>query len=262
MNKIVTKEKNINYENCIKVVSSLHEYFKDKSDVANIEFPANIKPLSNEYFLYTFYSCLLNYGMRSKIYNQNLINAYNNCPKLFKPDYVITLDEKELKALLVNYVHPRYPSVGTKKWYRLSEELKNYNNLVGYLQNIKSIKELNNFIKDIKGYGQKTGNLLIRMINESKICDFDSDIENIPIDRHDIEISYLTNITNKPKLTENEIKDLSKSYVQASEYLNISPSNVDKYLWEVGASFCNSKKCYTCLINNYCKKGQNNNKEV
>ena len=51
-------------------------------------------------------------------------------------------------------------------------------NLIAYLKKLDSFQALDNFIKSIPGYGQKTGGLLIR-----KMCIRDRDIsdENIPV---------------------------------------------------------------------------------
>ena len=35
--------------------------------------------------------------------------------------------------------------------------------------------------------------------------------------------------------------------------LNISPSDIDKYLWEIGNKFCNSKNCLECPLYQTCK---------
>ncbi len=206
-----TKEESINYVKCKEIVKTLNEYYKEETNLANIEFPKNIKTNSHEYYLYIFYSCLLNYGMRSKTYNQNLNNAYEKEPKLFCPSYINSLKESELKKLIINNIHSRCPSVATKKWMELSKQLIQYQDLPNYLKNIKSINELNKIKIKIKGYGQKTGNLLIRMIKDTNICDFKENIEAIPIDRHDIEISYLTGVIDKSKLTDKEIDSLCKS---------------------------------------------------
>lgn len=34
----------------------------------------------------------------------------------------------------------------------------------------------------------------------------------------------------------------------------MNPNDIDKYLWEVGNSFCNKKKCNECPLNNYCNE--------
>jgi len=205
-----------------------------------------------------FYSCLLNYGMRSEIYHQNLINAYDKFRDLFNPNYIITIQEEELKNLLIKYIHPRYPNIGAKKWMKLSKKLINFTSLDTYLKNIKSLEKLKSFIKDLECYGQKTGNLLIRIICDTGICDFNENINSIPIDRHDIRISYLTNIIEKEKLNEKEIEELSRGYVEVGVSLGINPSNIDKYLWEVGSSICNKKKCKECPIKTYCKGSESN----
>ena len=63
---------NINYGRCQEVVERLNNHFVNKVGLADVEFPQNISYGTNEYYLYMFYSCLLDYGMRSKIYHKNL----------------------------------------------------------------------------------------------------------------------------------------------------------------------------------------------
>lgn len=239
---------------CNEIVITLNKYFENKNDIADIEYPTDIKYNSNEYFIYMFYSCLLDYGMRSKIYHKNLLNTYETYQKIFNPNYVINMKESTLKEIIVNYVHPRYPNIAVKKWIELSQELVKYNDISEKLKSINSFEKLDFFIKNIKGYGQKTGGLLIRIICDSGVCNFKNHVESIPIDRHDIEISYLTGIISDKKVTARNIKKLSDMYVKISRELNISPIDIDKYLWEVGNSFCNKKKCNECPLSNYCNE--------
>lgn len=245
---------NINYNRCQEVVEKLHKHFANKVGLADVEFPQNISYGTNEYYLYMFYSCLLDYGMRSKIYHRNLIDTYTKYPKIFCPNFVEKMAEKDLHNIIVNNIHPRYPNVATKKWLTLSNELLKYDSIIDYLKTIKNFQELNKFIRNIKGYGQKTGGLLIRIICDSQICNFEEDINSIPIDRHDIEISYLTNIIDTDKVSNSKIKELSNTYVNIGKKLNINPSNIDKYLWQTGNSYCNKKLCEDCPLNNICKK--------
>ena len=79
-------------------------------------------------------------------------------------------------------------------------------------------------------------------------------MENIPIDRHDIEISYLTGVVDTMNLNLVEIKSLSSFYIQEGKKQKISPSSIDKYLWEVGNSFCNKKQCDDCPLQSLCNK--------
>lgn len=63
---------NIDYNRCKEVVAKLNNHFADKVGLANVEFPKKINYRTNEYYLYMFYSCLLDYGMRSKVYHKNI----------------------------------------------------------------------------------------------------------------------------------------------------------------------------------------------
>lgn len=244
----------IDYKKCEEVVKILNEHFVNKTKVADIEFPQNIECSTNEYYLYMLYSCLLDYGTRSKIYHKNLVNTYMKYPEIFNPTYACKMSEERLKKIITNNIHPRYPNVATKKWQVVSNELIKYNNLLETLKEIKSFDELKKFILSIKGFGQKTGGLLVRIICDSQVCDFQENIKSIPIDRHDIEISYLTNIIKNQKLSGSEIINLSNVYVDIANKLKINPSNIDKYLWEVGNTYCNKKKCEECPLNNLCNK--------
>lgn len=232
---------NVDYVKCKEVVEKLNNHFENKVEFASVDYHSNINYGTNEYYLYMFYSCLLDYGMRSKIYHRNLIDTYIKFPNIFNPNYVIETSEEKLKDIIVNNIHPRYPNIAIKKWITLSNELNKYNSILDYLKSINSFEELSKFIKNTKSYGQKTGGLLMRIICDSKICNFREDIKSIPIDRHDIEISYLTGIVNTTNISNKDIIELSDTYVNVGKELNINPSNVDKYLWEVGNSYCNKK---------------------
>ena len=248
----------INEENLLKTIKILNEHFsKENTDtIANVEFPKEIKYKSNEWLLYVFYSCLLDYGMRSIVYHKNLINTYHKFPCIFNPQYVVKNfnDDKEmLFNIIKDNIHPRYPNVAVNKWLKLSAFLNQYENLLNKIKTFNSFNELNKFINTSKSYGQKTGGLLLRLIYESNICVLDDGIQAIPLDRHDIEISYLNGIIKDKALTTKQIAELSTAYISASNKLKINPSNVDKYLWEIGNQYCNKHNCTKCPLCDNCK---------
>lgn len=246
----------INETNMQKCVLLLKEYFKEKDIYAEIAYPSSLKQYSQEYFIYMFYSCLLDYGMRSKIYHQNLVNTYNKIPQLFNPQYVLLHykeNEEALLCIIRENIHPRYPKVATKKWLQLSlffSLLKT--DLLSTLLSFKSYEELYHFIISIHGYGQKTGGLLIRTICESPLLSLE--MKNIPIDRHDIEISYLNGIIPCKKITEKQIMALGEAWVRAAKQQDISAQNIDSYLWLIGNQFCNTHNCSQCPLIVNCKK--------
>lgn len=245
---------------CIKIqrmLKILNSYFKmTNENLANVEYPVSIALGSQEWLYYNFYSCLLDYGMRSKIYHQNLITTYERHPEIFKPQYVVETfinNEEILGDIIKKNIHPRYPVVALKKWIKLSNELIKYNDLLDAISSLNSYIELEGFIKRLGCYGQKTGGLLLRLIYDSRICNFTDDMQSIPLDRHDIEISFLNSVIEKKDLSEREIRILADAYIKVGHNLNINVSNIDKYLWEIGNKFCNKKNCLNCPLFNTCR---------
>ena len=152
----------INSDNMIKIIKNLDKFFTqyDITEMATIEYPKKIKYRSNEWLYYIFYSCLLNYGVRSNIYHSNLIDTYQNYECIFDPNYVVnnfSSDASELHLLIRENIHPRYPNVAVDKWIKLSKHLTKYDNLLDYIKSLKTFEELELFIKSINGYGQKSG---------------------------------------------------------------------------------------------------------
>lgn len=234
-------------------------FFCTSNDLAEVEIPNSIMSCSNEHIIYLFYSCLLDYGMRSKTYHSNLVKTYEKYKMVFDPHYVITNlknNKEKLFSILKENVHPRYPNIALKKWIELSEFLdENFpdGDLKNTISSLSSYKELYNFITNIKGYGQKTGGLLLRLISDSGVVNFTEELSDIPIDRHDVEISYLNGIVERRNLNEKELKILGDTWIKAAEYTGVSPSNIDKYLWSIGAEFCSKKRCLECPLKENCK---------
>lgn len=178
--------------------------------------------------------------MRSHNYHNNLINTYHAYPQIFNPKYVIEkfiTNKEELLNIMKNNIHPRYPNVAVDKWLNLSIELSKYDNLLDKIKEFNNFNELNLFIRNIKGYGQKTGGLLLRLIYESNVCNFNDKLGYIPLDRHDIEISYLNKIIDSKKLNNSQIEELSNSYIKSGEKQGIDVNLIDKYLWNIGNDF-------------------------
>lgn len=241
-----------------RLVRKIHEYYKSKNSniLATVDFPNEIEYKSNEWLIYIFYSCLLDYGMRSQNYHNNLINTYHIYTQIFNPKYVIanfTTNKEELLSIMKNNIHPRYPNVAVDKWLNLSIELSKYDNLLDKIKEFNNFNELNLFIRNINGYGQKTGGLLLRLIYESSVCNFNDKLGYIPLDRHDIEISYLNNIIDSRKLNNKQIEELSSLYIKSGDKLGIDANLIDKYLWNIGNDFCNRKNCINCPLYCECK---------
>lgn len=236
------------------VIKLLHEYYGDTKSLASVDAPQSLPYGSDLWLNYIFYSCLLDYGTRSKIYHNNLIATYTKYPSIFNPQYVCENykdNPNNLLTIMKENIHPRYPNVALNKWLKLSNELSKYHSLKNKISHM-NLEELEIFIKQIGGFGQKTGGLLIRLIVEAKIINDNKDLNFIPIDRHDIEVSYLNKIISKNNLSDDEIRKLSDILIESGKSIGIDAGTVDKYLWNIGATFCNQKKCDECPLRNTC----------
>lgn len=249
-----------NIEKADYCAKKLKAYYTENAETASVIVPDTIKAKSLDYLIYIFYSCLLDYGMRSKIYHDNLVNTYQTHREIFNPGYVVSKyfnNTSELLEIIKENIHPRYPNIAVKKWIALSKFINdNYpdNKLIQAITSLNSYSELYNFITNINGFGQKTGGLLLRLIYESGICNFDGEIQDIPIDRHDVEISYLNGIVERDKLNQKEIKELGNIWCCVAKENGISNCFIDKYLWSIGNSFCTKKKCLECPLSDNCKR--------
>ena len=116
-----------------RLVQKMHEYYsnKDSSTLATVDFPNEIEYKSNEWLIYIFYSCLLDYGMRSQNYHNNLINTYHIYPQMFDPKYVIanfTTNKDELLSIMKNNIHPRNHKIYICKFNTLYFDYENFTN--------------------------------------------------------------------------------------------------------------------------------------
>ena len=262
----------INKENAKRSLIIMNNFFQENKDLktANIILPSSIKQGSVEHFKYLFYSCMLNYGMKSKVLHENLKLLYEENPCLFNPEYVLDVYEHNMCALadlLRSKIHVRYPNQSAKNWINLSKIiLTKYNgNFNEIFINKQTYLEYQDAIFQLDGFGQKTGGLLLRMlIDEGFIKPLDG-IAEIPIDRHDIDLCIWLEVINgitaeDIKKSKEVIGKLSKIWVNVSNDLNISPSITDQYLWIIGSKFCSKTQCNICPLNSLCinKAAKNN----
>ena len=245
-------------------LKKMHQYFsvREIAEQAQVKLPQNIEKLSPQHYCYLFFSCLANYGMKSSVLHENLCLLYEHKPELFAPAYIVSTYANKLSDLatiLKSNVHIRYPNECTKRWFALSEILHSHYNddPKEMFANKNKYDEFKSVISQIKGFGQKTGGLLLRMLIDNDMLSSIDGITEIPIDRHDIDLcvwlEVITNITSDEiKKSKKIISALSAAWVEASNKMEISPSITDQYLWIIGSQFCTSQSCTSCPLKEVC----------
>lgn len=258
----------INIKRAELSLKKMHQYFSEKniSERAQVKLPKSIEKFSPQHYCYLFFNCLANYGMKSSLLHDNLCTLYEHNPELFAPDYIVlTYSNRllDLAEILKSAVRVRYPNECAKRWFSLSELLYfHYNNNPQEMFIDKNrYEEFKCVISQIKGFGQKTGGLLLRMLIDNGMLSPVDGISEIPIDRHDIDLcvwlEVVSNITtDEIRKSKKVISELSSTWVEASNNLAISPSITDQYLWIIGSEYCVTKSCDLCPLKEMC-----NNKE-
>jgi endonuclease III len=245
------------------VIRKLHEFFSATDSLtATITPPEELEWESKEHFLYIFYGCLLDYGMKSSIYHENLKKAYKQKPDLFDPRYIVETFQRnvqDLAAVLKDLVRVRFPNEGARRWLSLSEILlEKYNgDPRDMFTPLMSFDDAKNAVLSIKGFGQKTGGLLVRILYENDLITVQGSLNHIPIDRHDIEISIMLGVVDNDGVkTENAtvIEQLSSIWVEASLAEGVDPCEIDRNLWLLGSHLCSKKKCCHCPLNDMCNQ--------
>lgn len=256
----------INLTKAINSLKLMHNYFTNKEieNKAQVVLPNVIEHNSSQHFCYLFFSCLLNFGMRSNILHENLCLLYETNSEIFSPQYIVenySNNYTKLAKLLSSKVHIRYPNECAKRWIALSELLHaNFdNNPQNLFVGKNKYNEYKLAISQINGFGQKTGGLLLRMLIDNEMLISSDGIAEIPIDRHDIDLcvwlEVISNIsTSEIRKNKKIVNLLSATWVQASKELSISPSLTDQYLWIIGTQFCVSRNCKSCPLHYVCSR--------
>lgn len=256
----------INFYNAEIALKTMRFYFASKSihGQAQVIVPGSIASHSAAHYRYLFYSCLLDYGMKSSVLHENLLQLYEHHPEFFLPGYIIEAysnDHVGLANLLRSYTHVRYPNECAKRWIDLSILLhtKWQDDPHEMFKGKSTYNEFKEAISQVKGLGQKTGGFLLRMLIDNEMLKSSDGIAEIPIDRHDVDLSIWLGVisgftSDEIKKSKKMIKLLSDTWVKAANNLSISPSLADRYLWIIGSEFCASRNCVHCPINQLCNR--------
>ena len=214
------------------VIRRLREFFSTADSLtATLTPPKELEWGSKEHFLYLFYGCLLDYGMKSSFYHKNLKKAYKQKPDLFDPQYIVETFQRNIQDLadvLKDLVRVRFPNEGARRWLSLSATLlEKYNgDPRDMFTPLMSFNDAKNVILSIKGFGQKTGGLLIRILYENDLITVQGNLNHIPIDRHDVEISIMVGVVDNDGVRTDSttvIEQLSSIWVEASLAEDVDP---------------------------------------
>jgi len=208
--------------------------FADKVN-AEDHLPENLTDLEKAQFL--FYVIQLDYATKSQRLYENTKNLVQENPEAFKPQYVSSLKDSELKSLLEE-LSPRYINEAVTRYKKNTGKLLDEygGDPREIFRKAGTAKEAVTLTREFRGFGPKIGNFFVRTMVNTFGYDY-PDIENIlpPVDRHDVNIAYLMGYVDSNEMTERNIKRVKRLWSAACLEAGVSWLTFDKALWLLGS---------------------------
>jgi len=255
-----------------KISRVLYEQFKNRTGFfEGYEMPEYVPPSgldrsSREYALYLTYVIAIDFQTDAVKLWGRARSLYENEPKLFEPEVIVSLDMDYLKNI-VRSLGARYPSGGADGWRKISRIL--LDKYDGDPRNITreplTLKELRRKLQDLPYLrGKKLCNFYIRAMGENglfKIVDFDK--LSVAVDIQVARVTFYTGVLkifgsyygcihHKP------VKPLIEDvWNQAAQKIGVPAWYLDEPLWSIGSKLCSKKKCERCPAEDECEKNFN-----
>lgn len=243
---------------------------EDVGDLVECQIPDGVELRSRDHALFLFYTVANDHGMKSSRLYDAAKRLFSYRRDLFEPHSVLTdyagPSDPRLVADTGIFLGTRYPRETAKTWYVNSQKLHDVfcgdpRNLFQHSDDAgKLLREIMSF----RGYGPKTGGMLLRAIaglEFANIRGFQQVL--LPVDIHDSRISFLTGIMRSETYDHEHridyhahVRDVQKVLLAACNSLNIPWLDVDRALWLIGSRGCVNKRCMSCPLQDLCSVGR------
>jgi endonuclease III len=259
-----------------EIVSRLYEAFsarwgllREIEDLVENQIPADVKPLSRDHALFLFFTVANDHGMKSSRLYDGAKQLFQRCRDLFEPSRILehfdSPDDPSLIDATSKVLGVRYPREAARNWYLNSSRL--LQNFEGdprcLFQSSPDAGKLLRQIRTFRGYGPKTGGMLLRAVVGLGFAKVDR-LEEVlpPVDIHDSRISFFTGIVREDSPRNQEAEHYYKYCVQIQRVLrdacdssSLAWPDVDRALWLIGSRGCAPRRCELCPLNDLCSVG-------
>ncbi len=267
----------VDRERAAQVVLRLQDAFTHREgllevldDLVENQIPNGVEPLSRSHALFLFYIVSNDHGVKSSNLYSRAKGLFQARPELFEPTTILEVfsgpDDPNLVESTGLALGTRYPKETAKSWYLNSIRLQEL--FAGDPRNLfcssNDASKLYREIAAFRGYGPKTGGMLLRAIVGLEFVRVVG-LENvlIPVDIHDSRISFFTEIVHANS-GENDtepnyysyVRDIQRVLLDACNVSGLSWIDVDRALWLIGSRGCVKQQCLLCPLKNLCKVGQ------
>jgi hypothetical protein len=243
----------------------------------SFRLPSNIQKGSREHALYLFFVAPATYYADSEILWSNFNRFYEERPEFFDPEYIINNFIQEggnivssktkgtLKDIIAENLRHGFSSEIARRWYQNSRKL--YREYEGDPRNIfknvfdaeEALRRLNVGKKKencFRGFGQKTGNLLLLWFSKYGLLDekFDTYTIEVPFDRHAInftvghEIVTVEGTPHKKDFVLFAKENFKRNFLKDKT----DPRKFTEAQWILGSKVCSKNDCVTSIEEKDC----------
>ena len=245
--------------------------FRDQKELVENQMPLGVQPLSREHALFIFYIVPQDYATVSVRLYKRARELFEKRAELFDPEYVARLNVEDIKKLVSRKIGARFPNEAAFRWYANSIKLtKEYRGDPRRLFNVsKDACEVLSHIKEFRGFGPKTGALLLRAISNLGFAKL-SHVSNvkIPVDVHDVRIAFYTHSVSGSNDVDTYVRNYSKYanlvqnlWSRSAGLARVDWLILDRALWLLGSKACVKGKHLHCPLKNFCIKGSSSLEE-
>lgn len=267
----------IDSERAQQIVVRLYDAFSSRfgllsetEDLVENQIPPNVPRLSRDHSLFLFFTVANDHGMKSSRLYAAAKQLFQKCRELFEPRRIVadfsSGDDPALIEATAKSLGVRYPREAARSWYANSLRLlESFNGDPRQLfQSSSDASALLKQIRSFRGYGPKTGGMLLRAIVGLGFVRVDR-LEDVlpPVDVHDSRISFLTGIVRASAAREVDGEHYYKYTAQIQAALKdacnssrVAWCDVDRALWLIGSRGCVSKRCHLCPLSDVCSVGR------
>jgi len=251
------------------IVSAFREgkgIFTNPVELVENQMPEKVRLLSREHALFLFYVVPQDHGVSSAGLYTKAKELHREDPDVFDPSAVVKLELRDIEKRVSRKLGVRYPIESSREWHENSRMLlEEYEGDPRKL--FSKTKEAQKLLKEIRrfrGFGPKTGALLLRAISNLGFVELDN-LEDVllPVDVHDTRIAFYTRSLAGPNTPDWYVKNymsyvrpVQEVWLSASQRAGLDWRELDRALWILGSKGCAPEKHGICPARDLCVKGE------
>lgn len=257
------------------VVQRVHDAFRsglgllsETGDLVENQTPKGVRRGSATHGRFLFYVIPSDHGTKSAALYERAKALFLDHPALFEADHVVETfvdgDDPALVSMTGAALAARYPREVARGWYQNSKRLiDDYGGDVRRMfRSSSSAPRLLKTIREFRGYGPKTGGMLLRALvglELAQVVGLDETL--VPVDIHDSRIAFTTGMIRGGVIKAERsyydfVRPVQQLLLETCNRLGLPWLDADRGLWLIGSRGCVKRRCAECPLHDVCSVGR------